>query len=233
MKTKNTYYSFSLKDYVLIFLVITCLSSAFIAISIWMSQQDIESQFSQRSQTIHNTLLHRLNNIDAALVSLVGLNHGSKNVTKNDISEFSSDILDNFNFVDAIYISKRIHSDDQESFEEKMKSSGLDNYKITELDTGSKIIGKKTPYLYPIDSIEPYTPKTTQLIGANFNSNNEFTNDINKAITESTIVHTKTGKSIYSQDLHYFLLKAIYLGYFKPATVASRDQQLAQSPFSR
>jgi len=212
----------------LIFLVFLFLSSGFTVISIWLSQQDIENKFSQRSQTIHNTITHRLNNIDAALVSLVGLHHGSKYLDKTEVAEFSTDILNNFEFIDAIYISKRVHIDEKSAFESDNRLFGTESYKITELNlpTGTGTDNETTAYLYPIDFVEPYTPRTAHYIGVNFNSHNVFTKQINKAISESSIVHTKVTNIFNESEPHYFLLKAIYLGYFRPATATSRDQQL-------
>lgn len=199
MKPKKTNYSFSFKDYLFVIIVLISLNCGFIAISIWMSQQDIQSKFSQRSQTIHNTLLHRLNNIDAALVSLVGLNHSSAGNKNNDVSEFSIDILDNFDFVDAIYIADKPDLDKQS--------------------------GKPHAESYIISSIEPYTPETSKLIGLDFNKNNQYITEISKTISRGTIINTKPDNRLYKSDSHYYLLKAIYSGYFKPAIESSRKDQ--------
>jgi len=196
LKSNRTNYSFSLKDYALVLTVLISLNFGFISISIWMSQQDIESDFSHHSQTIHNTLLHRLNNIDAALISLAGINHNLLTDSNYDSSRLSQDILDNFDFVDAVYTSNRKTSDKSDS------SSS-----------------------YPITSVTPYTPETSQLIGVDFNQANQYSAEISKAISLGNIVHTKPGNILYRSDTHYFLFKIIYSGYFKPASESSRKNQ--------
>ena len=196
MKPEKTNYSFSLKDYALVITVLISLNCGFISISIWMSQQDIESEFSHHSQTIHNTLLHRLNNIDAALISLAGMNHNPLDDSNYNSSRLSQDILDNFDFVDAVYTSNKT------SLPEAGSSSS-----------------------YPITSITPYTQETSQFIGVDFNQNDQFSTEISKAISLGNIVHTKPGNILYQSDTHYFLLKVIYSGYFKPASETSKKNQ--------
>ncbi|RDH81525.1 MAG: hypothetical protein DIZ80_15720 [endosymbiont of Galathealinum brachiosum] len=199
MKPEKTNYSFSFKDYALAIMVLIGLNCGFIAISIWMSQQDIQSKFAQRTQTIHNTLLNRLNNIDVALISLVGLNHISADNKHDDVSKFSTDILNSFDFVDAIYISNKSTPDKQ----------------TAELHKNS----------YIINTVEPYTESTSKLIGIDFNTNDRYSSEISKAISLGTIVNTKPDNKLFKSDSHYYLLKSIYSGYFKPAAESSRINQ--------
>ena len=196
MNTKKANYSFSLKDYALVIIVLISLNCGFISISIWMSQQDIESDFSHYSQTIHNTLLHRLNNIDAALVSLSGINHNLLDDSNYDSSKLPQDIIDNFDFVEAVYTSNKQISNDS---------------------------SKTTSY--PITSVTPHTLETSKLIGTDFNNNGQYSTEISKAVSKGGIVHTKPGDILYKSDTHYFLLKAIYSRYFKPASDVSRSNQ--------
>ena len=196
MSPKKANYSFSFKDYALVIIVLISLNCGFISISIWMSQQDIESDFSHYSQTVHNTLLHRLDNIDAALVSLAGINHSLLDNSNYDSASLAQDILANFDFVDAVYTSDKKASTETNS-----------------------------PPLYPITSVTPHLTETTQLIGTDFNQNAQYTTEISKSISKGTIVHTKPGNKLYKSDILYFLIKAIYSGYFKPASEASRNSQ--------
>jgi hypothetical protein len=126
LNSAKTHYSFAFKDYVLIFIVLTSLISGFITISVWMSRQDIESKFVRRSQAIHHALLQRLNNIDVALISLAGLGRSIDTTNNKNISKHSLNIIDNFNFVDAVYIA------DKQSFNRSNKTRYTYPLKIIE-----------------------------------------------------------------------------------------------------
>ena len=226
MKNSSQTHFLSVKDYALIFLVIIGLSSGFIATSIWVSQQDIENDFEQRALRVHHTLLQRLNNLDAALISLVGLRHRSRQLNTDQLSEFSQDILNNFDFVDAVFISGRVHADNIKAYENNMRRQGITDFRISGYPSADTENTNTTAYLYPIEFIEPFNPQTSGLIGFNFNARNRFAEDINKAISNSRIVHTTVVNDIYGNSPHYFILKAIYNDYFRPATESSRDQAI-------
>ena len=105
-------------------LFISCCSLA-----VWFTWDDINTNFRRNQPVIHATLSQRLNNLDAALVSLVGQIHSSTTAPER-ITSFANSIVQQFSYLQTVIIVKQVSDATRPGYEDTKRQSGNIQFKI-------------------------------------------------------------------------------------------------------
>ena len=194
-------------------------------LAIWLTWDEINSNFRRNQPVIHATLSQRLNNLDAALVSLVGQIHGNTH-TPERISRFANNIVQQFNYLQTVIIVKQVNDETRPDYETTKRQSGNTQFTLKQLNSKSVFtqVPERDAY-YPIDLIEPMTPGNARLSGLDLRSLPELDTLINTAINTG---HIRTSRVLYfmgDSQPSYFIAKVIYNHAYTldPSTAGSQD----------
>lgn len=198
---------------------------SFCAIAIWLTWDDINKNFRNNQPVIHATLNQRLNNLDAALVSLVGQIHASSNAPER-ISSFAQAIVQQFGYLQTAIIVQQVSGESRPVYEDIRRQSGMSQFSLKQMNNKSLLtnVSERDLY-YPVDIIEPVTPANIRLTGLDLRSLPVLDQLINEAI--------KTGRISTSRALYfmgdtrpsYFIAKVIYSHAYAldPTAVSKQD----------
>ena len=197
----------------------------FSAVAIWLTWDDISKNFRSNQPVIHATLSQRLNNLDAALVSLVGQIHASSDAPER-ISSFAQAIVQQFSYLQTAIIVKQVSGETRPVYEDTKRQSGLRQFTLKQMNDKSLLtnVSERDLY-YPVDIIEPTTPANAKLYGLDLRSLPVLDILINEAITSGRISASRSMYFMGDSRPSYFIAKVIYSNAYSldPAAVSNQD----------
>ena len=201
-------------------LFISCCSLA-----VWFTWDDINTNFRRNQPVIHATLSQRLNNLDAALVSLVGQIHSSTTAPER-ITSFANSIVQQFSYLQTVIIVKQVSDATRPGYEDTKRQSG--NIQFTLKQLGNKTLFDNVAYrdvYFPIDIIEPVTPGNARLSGLDLRSIPVLNELIDTAISSGHICASRSFNFMGDSQVSYFIAKVIYSNAYTldPTAVSKQD----------
>ncbi|MBA1446181.1 MAG: CHASE domain-containing protein [Gammaproteobacteria bacterium] len=146
--------------------------------------------------------------------------------TRLQFSTFSEELLGPYPYIRSVLSLRRVSASERPLLEQMKQDSGYFQFQISELAEQGKLrpAGDRPEYLI-IDQIEPLTPKISQLLGYDAQSNPEFSAAIDAAVrTEQVVASMPTLLLRGSTGLLVF--KARYQGRYPPNTEGERQTML-------
>ncbi|MBI3188923.1 MAG: EAL domain-containing protein [Gammaproteobacteria bacterium] len=217
--------SLKASDWFVVMATTALLFVSFSAVAIWITWDDINKNFRNNQPVIHATLSQRLNNLDAALVSLVGQIHTNTNAPER-ISSFAQAVVQQFGYLQTVMIAQQVSGESRPVYEDIKRQSGLSQFTLKQMNDKSLLtnVSERDLY-YPVDIIEPVTPANIRLTGLDLRSLPVLDLLINEAISTGRISSSRALYFMGDTRPSYFIAKVIYSnGYaVDPTSVSNQD----------
>lgn len=217
--------SFKASDWIVVFASALMLFACFSLLAAWLTWDDTSKTFKRNQPIIHATLSQRLNNLDAALVSLVGQIHANANAPER-ISSFAQTIGQQFNYLQTAIIVKRVSHDSRPGYEDSKRQAGSNQFSLRQINENARLtVAAERDEYYPIDMIEPVTPGNARLTGLDLTSLPELEKLISDAIGTGHISASRSMHFMGDPRPSYFIAKVIYSNAYTldPSLVSKQD----------
>lgn len=203
-------YSLKASDWIVVTATAMVLFITLSALAAWLTWDDISKNFRRNQPAIHATLSQRLNNLDAALVSLVGQIHAHPNAPER-ISSFAQSLTQQFDYLQMVIIVKQVSRETRQEYEDTKRMAGSRQFILKQITEDSVLdnVAERDLY-YPVDMIEPVTPTSARLNGLDLSSLPVLDTLINDAITSGHIRASRSLHFMGDTRPGYFIAKVIY-----------------------
>ncbi len=204
--------------------IILCLAAG--VVSVFMDLSKAEREFTKQASLIQEVLSRRIGSLEVVLTALVGLHQASDEVADVQFSTFSEELLDPYPYIRSVLSLRRVSASERTLLEEMKQDSGYFQFQISELAEQGKLIpaGDRPEYLI-IDQIEPLTPKISQLLGYDAQSNPELSAAIDASVRTRQVTASMPTRLLRGST-GLLVFKARYQGRYPPNTEGERRAML-------
>ncbi|MEM7250534.1 MAG: ATP-binding protein [Pseudomonadota bacterium] len=187
---------------------------------------DAAERLDARIDVAHELVTQRIANGFGSLSSLAGLHQASDNLNSSEFTALAEQLQSRHDYITSIAYVARVEDVEREEFEQEMRTSGLATYRIHDFEARILRANKSGVHL-PVTMIEPMTPYSVQLLGADLNQHSMVPNLVSEAVRSG---EPAAGQSTLSSDpnvLGLMLVQPTYYGTFVPRAAAERQSQLS------
>jgi PAS domain S-box-containing protein len=204
--------------------LLVCVCAILVTVKFALSRA--ERSFVQQAAHIQETITQRLGNLEAVLISLASLHYASDALSQAQFTAFAQELLGAYPYLGAIVFLTHTPQEDLTTFVQDMRSTGLLQFEITELDHQERLIRvAQRPAYLPISAIEPLAPMAARFLGYDAATNPHLAPAIAQAV-RSGIVTASLPLALFEPHQSIFMLKAIYQGRYAPPTQDGRRSLL-------
>jgi diguanylate cyclase (GGDEF)-like protein len=172
-----------------------------------------------------SALAQRLMVAQASLNALVGLYQASDEMDAALFTPFSEEILQDYRFIDSLQYLTYISRDEKQLFIDEMHEAGFSQFSIR--NTARENAGPTDPDYHLVTSfLEPLTPSSAYLMGADWLANEKVEHAFFKAASENAS-QLITAPALLGKSRHLVLLKPTYFGRSVQTSPADRFEQVS------
>lgn len=178
-----------------------------------------EQVFNFQSQRLNDEVRKAGNNVQSLSTRLQALFHSSEFVDVDEFRVISQDVLNKYNYITATYYSPLIDADERLEFEAEQKFWGLYDYQIFGYDAdGEKSQVQRRDQYLPITFVEPFSAKTSTLLGFDLASSEELLLGVRQTVALGEPYAVVKRANIGTLTTDFRLLIATYQGKEIPST---------------
>ena len=176
--------------------------------------------FNNQVALVNENLLQHLNAIDEALHGVRSLYNASTHVDADEFRIIAEDILSRHTYLQSLMYMPLVSDIDRDSYEESIRDKGHFTFAILKRESNRYFTADQHPNYFPIQYIEPFTPKNIRTLGFDILSEPFLEAPISQAIhsAETSFNHQyQFGKKKIS-----IAFMSLYSGKMTPKTVEQR-----------
>ncbi len=190
--------------------------------------ENAQRRLEDRLNIIYQEITEHLGSGDVVLNSLVSLYQASDELSSNELTSISQELLAEYPFVSRVAFLTLVRAEDRSSFEQSMRREGYINFRIRSGKSGndSPHLELPRPRYMPVSFLEPLTPDTARFVGWDLLTDTKLRSTLRRAV-ETGERATTASRLFFDEAPGYLLIRATYFGHFRPEDVKARYDQLS------
>lgn len=204
--------------------LIVCLLTVLLTMQFLLIRE--EQAFTQQAALLYETTVQRLSNLEAVLVSLVGLHHANDTLNQAQLTAFTQELLSAYPYIGAVCFFVQTTPDELPIFMAEMRELGFSHFQVTELGNHGRLTAvAPRPWYLPINFIEPLDPIRARFLGFDAASHPLLRAVLTRAIASGEVA-TSPPLTLFHEASDLIMAKAVYQGRYAPQEATGRQAQL-------
>lgn len=205
---------------------ILILGTVTFCVGFWLHLADEKERLANKSDQATALVLEQLSSAQVVLTGLVGAYHASNELTADEFSAYSNEIVSSYGHIQLVFKAIRVPERERAKFIGRKRIDGYPFFDILgRSPTGElKPISTRDEYL-PIDIVQPGEPTYGRLYGYDLLSDPILSREAQEAIDTGNVTMS-TPMDFVHGGRGIIALKAIYLGHEQPQNTADRRNQI-------
>ncbi len=189
---------------------------------------DAQRRLDAQVDVVYRELSEHLGSGDVVINSLVSLYQASGELSSTELRSISRELLAEYPYVSSIAFLKLVKDEEKAVFERAMQREGYMDFRIrSELDSKKRsYLELPRPRYTPVSFLEPVTADTARLLGWDLLADAQLSGTLKRAVESGRRAMT-TSSLLAGVKPGYALIRATYLGHFRPEGVEARNEQLS------
>lgn len=188
------------------------LISALLGGSVFLTMNQLRTQFHEKAIMIEGEITARLNESQDALKGVLTLFQASNFIGRDQFRLLGEQVQENFPFTSSVLFAQRIDENERATFENARRDEGYVTFNIREREGTRYAIAKSREQYFSIIYVSPFSVDTVSLIGLDLGAEATWIEAIHAATQQGQVTSLQTSSGLNDQQAELWLLAPLFRG---------------------